>query len=76
MTETKQVSKPVPVVFLTLEEFHDSKNQSKIAHKSISPKYGETDKVKYGLIGYTIGDYTASYKAKLEADKKKKKQSN
>lgn len=73
MAETKTVTKSVPTAFLSLEEFHDSKNKSKIAHRSILPKYGETDKEKHGIIGYNIGDYTPSYKKKQELEKKKKK---
>ena len=64
--ETKQEGKQL---FLTVDEVHDSKNKSKIAHKSCSPKYDNKGK----LIGYTFGNPTESAKRKEELAKKNKK---
>lgn len=53
-------------LFLTIDETHDSKNQSKIAHRSCSPKYDNKGK----LIGYNFGNPTDSSQRKLKKNKK------
>lgn len=45
------------ILFIPVDEIDDVKNQSKIAHHSISPKYDVDGK----LIGYNVGGYTQSY---------------
>jgi len=57
------------VVFLTVEETHDSKNSSKIAHKSCSPKYNNEGT----LMGYNFSNITESAQKKKDAEKKSKK---
>ncbi len=53
-------------LFLTVDETHDPKNQSKIAHKSCSPKYDN----KGILIGFNFGNATESAQRKLKKNKK------
>jgi hypothetical protein len=65
-TESKQEGK---ALFLTVDETHDPKNQSKIAHRSCSPKYDNTGT----LIGYNFGNPTESTMRKEELAKKNKK---
>ena len=65
-SESKQEGKSL---FLTVDEVHDSKNQSKIAHRSCSPKYDSKGK----LIGYNFGNKTFSTTRREERAKKKKK---
>lgn len=55
-------------IFIPFDEIHDSKHQSKIAHKSISPKYDIEGK----LIGYNVGGWSQSY-IKNQAEEKRKK---
>jgi hypothetical protein len=72
MVETKFKTKTNPT-YLTLEETQDPKNASKLAHRTVSPKYGETDTEKHAVIGYIIGDWTPSHKEYLKAEEAKKK---
>ena len=65
-TESKQEGKSL---LLTVDETHDPKNQSKIAHKSCSPKYDNKGK----LIGYNFGNKTDSTLRKEEIARKKNK---
>ncbi len=52
-----QIKSDDTMLFFTAEEMSDPKNEPKLVHKSVSPKYDQQG----NLVGYNVGGWSESY---------------